>query len=70
MLKPIKDCEKHTVCFVDAETGLLESGYKKHKVKTIVPVGGACTIFRDGTKTEIIRVSVKEFKVYSYLAVA
>ncbi len=70
MMQPIKDCKKHTICFADAETGLLESGYKRHKVKTTMPIGGSCTIFRDGTETEIIRISESAFEVHSYPAVA
>ncbi len=28
-MKPVKDCNNHTVCFVDESTGYVEAAYKK-----------------------------------------
>lgn len=70
MLEPITDCRQHVVCYADAETGQVESKYKKQITRTILPVGGKFSIVREGTETEIIRISFTAFEVHSFLAVA
>lgn len=70
MLEPIKDYQQHIICYADAATGLLESKYKKQTTRTWVPIGGVFSIVRDGTATDITRISITAFKVHSYPAVA
>ena len=66
MLKPIEDYQKHIICYVDAETGMLESKYKKQITKTYLAIGGEFTIIRDMTETVIKRISTIAFEVHSY----
>ncbi len=70
MLVPIKDYMEHVVCYGDAQTGEVENKYKKQTTRMKLPIGGSLNIVRDGTETEIIRVSVTKFEVHSYPAVA
>ncbi|MBM7561508.1 hypothetical protein [Fusibacter tunisiensis] len=66
MLKPIKDCQEHIVCFMDAKTGLIESKYKRQTTIIKLAVGGELTIVRDRTETVIKRISIDAFEILSY----
>ena len=38
-MKPVKDCNNHTVCFIDESTGYVEAAYKKQTTSTHLSVG-------------------------------
>lgn len=61
--------EEHLVCKVEAETGRLESLYKKQKVCTTLVIGACIRFERNGIVTEVTR-QVNMFEVRSYQLVA
>ena len=62
-MKLVKDCNNHTVCFVDESTGYVEAAYKKQITSTHLSIGGSFVIERANAKTILTRVSSGKFKV-------
>lgn len=65
-MKQVKDCNNHTVCFIDESTGYVEASYKKQTTSTHLSVGEKFQIERNGATTIIIRVSNTEMKIERY----
>lgn len=62
-MEPVKDCNDHTVCFVDESTGYVEAAYKKQTASTHLSVGGSFVIERGDAKTILTRVSDSRIQV-------
>lgn len=62
-MKQVKDCNNHTVCYIDEETGYVEASYKKQTTSTYLSVGKSFQIVRNGAKTTITRVSDTKMKI-------
>lgn len=62
-MKPIKDCNEHTACFIDESTGYVEAKYKNQTTSTFLAVGGSFVVERDTALTIITRVSDSKMKV-------
>ena len=56
-MRPIKDCIKRTVCYVDPVTGLVESSYKRQKTSVILKPGEAVTFEREQIRTIVTRTT-------------
>ncbi len=69
-MKPVKDCNNHTVCFVDESTGYVEAAYKKQATSTHLSVGDSFVIERGDAKTILTRVSDSKIKVERYYIAA
>lgn len=46
-MKPVKDCNNHTVCFIDESTGYVEAAYKKQTTSTHLSVGDSFVVNAD-----------------------
>lgn len=62
-LKPVKDGNSHTVCFVDESTGYVEAAYKKQTTSTYLSIGDSFVIERGDAKTILTRVSDSRIRV-------
>lgn len=62
-MKPVKDCNNHTVCFIDESTGYVEAAYKKQTISTHLSVGDSFVIERGDAQTILTRVSDSKIKV-------
>lgn len=62
-MKPVKDCNNHTVCFIDESTGYVEAAYKKQTTSTHLSVGDSFVIERGDAQTILTRVSDSKIKV-------
>ena len=62
-MKPVKDCNNHTVCFIDESTGYVEAAYKKQTTSTHLSVGDSCVIERGDAQTILTRVSDSKIRV-------
>lgn len=65
-LKQIKDCNGHTVCYIDEATGYIEASYKRQTTSTYLSVGRKFQIKRNGAKTIITRVSETKMIIERY----
>ncbi|MPN04989.1 hypothetical protein SDC9_152238 [bioreactor metagenome] len=62
----LRDCIGRIACKGDASTGLIETLYKGHKTRTMIPIGEKFIIEREDTVTTVTRISNKIFHVESY----
>lgn len=62
-MKPDKDCNNHTVCFIDESTGYVETAYKKQTTSTHLSVGDSFVIERGDAQTMLTRISDSKIKV-------
>jgi len=69
-LRPVKDCNHHTACFVDHATGYVEAMYKGQTTSTYLTVGKSFEILRDDARTVVTRVPSSEMKVERYRVAA
>ena len=69
-MKPVKDCNNHTVCFIDESTGYVEAAYKKQTTSTYLSVGDSFVIERGDAQTILTRVSDSKIKVERHRIVA
>ena len=65
-METIRDCKNRVACKGDATTGLVESLYKGFETSTLLSVGAAFVIKRDGVVTKITRISTTAFQVESH----
>lgn len=62
----LRDCIGRIACKGDASTGLIETLYKGHKIRTKIPVGEKFIIEREDTVTTVTRVNTTAFHVESH----
>lgn len=62
-MKTVKDCNNHTVCFIDESTGYVEAAYKKQTTSTHLSVGDSFVIERGDAQTILTRISDSKIKV-------
>ena len=62
----LRDCIGRIACKGDAATGLIETLYKGHKTRTMIPIGEKFIIEREDTVTTVTRISNKIFHVESH----
>jgi len=62
-LKPVKDCNNHTACYIDESTGYVEAEYKKQTTSTYLSIGKSFVIERNDAKTIVTRISDSRMKV-------
>ena len=62
-MKPVKDCNNHTVCFIVESTGYVEAAYKKQTTSTHLSVGDSFVIERGDAQTILTRVSDSKIRV-------
>ncbi len=70
MIKVVKNLDRHVICYVNTATWEVTSKYKGQTITTILGVGETLNIERDGTRTDITRISETEFRVKRYLKAA
>lgn len=68
-MEEVYDVTGHLICKYDSQSGMIESSYKRQKIKTVLPIGGTIVFERNGIVTEVTR-QVNIFEVRSYQLVA
>lgn len=65
-MKQVKDCNNHTICYIDEATGYVEASYKRQTTSTYLSIGEQFKIVRDSAKTVITRISNTKMKIERY----
>ena len=69
-MEDIRDCKGRLACKGDAATGFVETAYKGQKTRTFLSVGSEFIIEREGVVTKVMRVTVCDFHIDSYIVAA